>query len=173
MYKKWTESDIRELLNELDKKSGYNSSDIPIILSKRFTKCQGQVRYLTYLGVTTVVHFKFNFNTFDGMIPEELAKEIITHEYVHFFCIQKYKKSCKHNHLFKKHCIEFNIPPKSTISMNQYIDPQKSNHKYTVKCESEDCGIVSYRQRVKNVDYFKRWYRCSKCRSTLDIVQNY
>lgn len=173
MNKKWSIDDIKGFLSELSEKNGFDCKDIPILFSKRFTRAQGQINYKRQGEEFVVVNFKFNYKTFQGMLSEETIKEIITHEYVHFLCFQKYGKLCRHNNLFKKECVKIGIPPKTTVNLGENADLELMNFKYTVTCKKDGCHSKSYRQRIRNIDEFERVYVCSKCRGKLNVTQNH
>ena len=156
----WTEKDIRKVLNEVANKKGVPCNHIPIkfVDEKEINYLNACFRYRQktitkeYLGP---VDFIFNRQVFNGVYVDEILKEIIIHEYIHYYCHETYTEDVGHGHIFKKHCKELGISPFAKI--RYYPGPEKIKvYKYEIYCPK--CNkILGVRDRMsKGVEYFEK-----------------
>ena len=85
MYKVWCIADIRIIINEISQKWNY-PCDIKIEISKRAKKRMGAFFYKKYNNKIEPLKFVFAEELLNGKYSEEVVKEVIIHEYLHYYC---------------------------------------------------------------------------------------
>lgn len=85
MYKVWEINDIRFIINEISKIWNYPCG-INIEISKRVTKRMGAFFYKNAGNNIIPIKFVFSYTLINGSYPEEVVKEVIIHEYLHYYC---------------------------------------------------------------------------------------
>lgn len=162
----WTVEDIREIFNELDKKTGLDTTNIPILISNNIKRVFGKVCYKD----NKIHKVLFSSILTNGNYKKEDVMEVIIHEYAHIYCFYTYSKRCGHNSLFYKHCEELGGVPSRTFK-NEALVPREQIYKYTITCK--DCGyIVGYKHRL-NIEKCQKNYVCGICRGELNITINF
>ena len=113
-YKSWSLADIKKVFKEISQKMNMDCTNITIDISGRMTRCRG--RY-TYKRIDlTPIKFTFAKNLLDGSYNYETVKQVIIHEYCHFYTDSKYNYACGHDSRFKMIC------RKAGISDNTYFN---------------------------------------------------
>lgn len=176
MYKVWTESDIRNVLNEIGSKMDMSCENILVIISSRMTRSMGMFTFKTKKinGINTIVpvNFKFAKVLLDGRYSEKVVEETILHEYVHCYVNCKYNKNHGHNAFFKRTCRKIGISDNTyfeaetleSVACKERVTPQ-----YQIKCSC--CGkVVATRKRKDAVsNLLSDRYRSRCCNSKLTI----
>ena len=116
MYKVWEINDIRFIINEISKIWNYPCG-INIEISKRVTKRMGAFFYKNAGNNIIPIKFVFSY-TINGSYPEEVVKEVIIHEYLHYYCNSITKRNNGHNKFFKECCLKSGISPNATFKYN-------------------------------------------------------
>ena len=105
MYKVWEINDIRFIINEISKIWNYPCG-INIEISKRVTKRMGAFFYKNTGNNIIPIKFVFSYTLINGSYPEEVVKEVIIHEYLHYYCNSITKRNNGHNKFFKECCLK-------------------------------------------------------------------
>ena len=64
------------------------------------------------------IKFVFSYTLINGSYPEEVVKEVIIHEYLHYYCNSITKRNNGHNKFFKECCLKSGISPNATFKYN-------------------------------------------------------
>ena len=174
-YKKWTISDIRKVLNQLDVELGCSSKKIPVMFNNKLKHTLGYFVF-GYMGSNLVPsNFEFSKYIRDGFIPEDIVIAIIKHEYVHFYTDTKLNKACGHDKNFKHNCNKIGISGKATISLPKDVslaikEDMKIKPKYKVICTG--CGNTFNRIRLyRGKEYFLKNYVCIECNGKFKVEE--
>ena len=114
MYKKWTIKEIKEELIDIGIKLEY-PTNLKVEISNRATKRMGAFFYIKEKESIVPIKFVFAKRLIDGNYPEEVVREVIIHEYLHYYCDTKTGLSNGHNKFFKSMCLKCGISSKATI----------------------------------------------------------
>lgn len=160
--KKWT---IKEVQDEIDKIGLILDypCNLKIEISNRATKRMGAFFYKKEKDTIKPLKFVFAKRLLDGNFPEEVVKEVIIHEYLHYYCDTKTGISNGHNKFFKSMCLKCSITNKATFNykiMNEDIS-QKNIKIYNIYCRK--CGkLVCVHKRRDAAERKVKGY-VSKC----------
>ena len=183
--KVWSVEDIREVLRELDNKTGLDSSHMRVEISKRMTRCKGYCQWYNGEKLRPFL-FKFAHCLVNGSYTEKVVKETIIHEYVHFLTVTKFNKG-GHDKTFKFYDkflggtgeTYFKDKPvwrEESVNVKKSAKKTKINtknttskgYKYAITCAC--CNkIVAHRNRLTNNLIYN--YRSKCCHSKLIAVQ--
>ena len=135
MYKKWTIEEINKELIDIGVKLDY-PTNLKVEISSRATKRMGAFFYRREEGLIVPIKFVFAKRLIDGSYPEDVVREVIIHEYIHYYCDTKTGVSNGHNKLFKSMCLKCGIRDKATFkykSINEEIF-NKNTKLYNIYC---------------------------------------
>lgn len=165
MYKKWTLKDIEVVIRELELKWNF-SCNIPIEISKRAKRRMGAFFYRNnHLGIEPI-KLVFAHDLLDGKYSESVVKEVIIHEYIHFYCDVKTGVSNGHNRLFKEMCKANNISTSTTFRYG--INNLEVGKVYKIYCRG--CGeLVCIHKRKDAAERKVYMYISACCREKLEI----
>ena len=135
MYKTWSISDIKIIINEISEKWNY-PCNIKIEISKRTKKRMGAFFYKKYNNKIVPLKFVFAEDLINGRYNEDIVKEVIIHEYLHYYCDLSTNKSNGHNKFFKKCCLASGISDNTTF---KYFNEENNNKKYKYKIYCSKC----------------------------------
>lgn len=144
MYKVWTVQDIKLIINEISQKWNY-PCDIKIEISKRAKKRMGAFFYKNDGRKITPIKLVFAECLINGSYKEEIVKEVIIHEYLHYYCDTSTNINNGHNRFFKMCCIKSGISNSTTFKYNNenYINMEKYKYKiYCSRCKKLVCMHV-------------------------------
>ena len=139
MDKIWSEERIRNVMKELDKKTGLKGAMLPII----FTKSRGTIGYFSVVGGKSN---RFAFSDYyyqDPDWPAEMAIEMIKPEDAHDLDYETYGKA-GHGPTWKICCGKLGIAPLRLYSengANYYINKHKLNEAKSEKLDRYDSGV--------------------------------
>lgn len=179
--KKWSVQDIKEVLNEMGKKFDFPCDNIPVVISKRMTSCKGYFNFKYQRksksnGMKIVpVQFTFASELLDGRYDEDVVRETIIHEYVHFYVNVKFNQRHGHDATFKAHCIVAGISPDTYFTAKPNIDIDNGCNKaqsykevYVVRCTC--CKkVVATRTRACKLTAHPEMFTSTCCRSKINI----
>lgn len=165
MYRKWTLNDIEAEIKKLELK--WNCPcNIPIEISKRAKKRMGAFFYKKMYKSIEPIKFVFADNLLNGSYDEHIVKEVIIHEYIHFYCDKKTGISNGHNKLFKQMCIANGISTSTTFKYN--INEVKVGKIYEIYCKG--CGkLVCIHKRRDAAERKVKMYISRCCNRKLEI----
>lgn len=174
MHKKWTKKDIENEINKLSKVFDY-PCDIPIEISKRATKRLGAFFYKNDRKSIIPIKFVFAEILLSGLYPEDIVKEVIIHEYIHYLCDTKTGVSNGHNKLFKDICIRCGINSNATLKYkvenNQAIKKNKKEYRiYCSCCKKIVC--IHYRKDATDNKIKNYLSKCCKCKLKYYLIEN-
>lgn len=183
MYRKWGLNDIKEVIKEISIKMGKDATYIPIRISKRMTSTKGTYSFRTIRKNIRPIGFAFSDCLLNGDYEEEVVREVIIHEYIHFYVNALYNRNCHHDGNFKRYCRKAGISDETYFkhealkSNNNSTDDstanikkarKNTNYKYKVTCTS--CNRSFYRHRFnKGISHFKDNYACAYCYGKLEV----
>lgn len=171
MYKKWTVNDIQEEIKRIAFRLSY-PCDIKIEISNRATKRLGAFFYKKNNNKIEPIKFVFAAILIDGAYPEKIVKEVIIHEYLHYYCDTKSNISNGHNSFFKEMCVRCGINPKATIKCdvsNKSVS-RKNTIIYKIHCSS--CGsLVCIHKRKDAAERKIKNYISKCCNSKLKMAK--
>lgn len=170
MYKIWTIKDIKSVIDEVAGICRYQC-DILIEISKRATKRMGAFFYRKTSKGIEPIKFVFSYYLVNGNYSEEVVKEVIIHEYIHYYCDTKMGTTNGHNRIFKTMCRICKISDEATFKYKPLqINDKKLNDKlqkeYYIYC-SECNKIVCIHKRKDAVERKVNNYISKCCRAKL------
>lgn len=159
MHKQWSIEDIQLVINEISEKWNL-PCNIRVEVSKRAKKRMGAFFYRKSKGKIEPLKFVFAQCLLDGSYSEKIVREVIIHEYLHYYCNITTNTNNGHNNFFKTCCIKSNISSSSTF---KHYNEQKSTGKkeyniYCSKCNKLVCTHVRKDAAIRKVDKY-----ISKC----------
>ncbi len=172
MYKVWREEDIKKVIDEISTLCRY-PCNIPIEISSRATKRMGAFFYKRVRGGIEPIKFSFAKILLDGRFSEEVVREVIIHEYIHYYCDTKMGVSNGHNNIFKAMCRICKISDETKFKYESEKNDEKeikSNSKeYRIFC-SKCNKLVCIHKRRDAVDKKIKNYisRCCKAKLILE-----
>ena len=140
-YKSWSLTEIKEVFKEISQKMEMNCLEVPIKISGRMTRTQGQ--YTCKTKDLAPVKFTFAKILLDGSYNYETVKAVIVHEYCHFYANSKYQAPCGHDARFKASC------RKAGISDNTYFQIIKDVEVPEIKIETPKIEEVKVIEIIK------------------------
>ena len=175
-FKVWKEEDIRLELFKFSKIANLNYKkigidNIPIRISKKMTRSLGIFKFSRKLKdnsiVYTPVEFVFSDKLLNGMCKEDTVRNIIGHEFAHFYCTIVNQQNNGHNDIFKRACFNFGISSKfwgtnSSIGELNVYDKKE----YQIFCSN--CNkLVAVAQRKNRLNNLLKNNISSCCRAKL------
>ena len=114
MHNKWDISKIEAVIQELNKRLDYQCN-LKIEISKRAQKRMGAFFYKRNGNNIIPIKFVFAYTLINGSYSKEVVREVIIHEYLHYYCDLSTNKSNGHNKFFKKCCLASGISDNTTF----------------------------------------------------------
>ena len=138
----FTVEDIRNKYDELDKLFNINTTNIPIIITKRMTTTYGLCKY-TRNRVTKQVTVK-NITISHRVMAagKDIFNAIIAHEYCHAAAILLTGADHGHDRYFKSLCDKCGAVSSRTGDYDDIATPIRRNKRYEVKCTN--CNRTFY-----------------------------
>ena len=178
--KVWSVEDIREVLRELDNKTGLDSSYMRVEISKRMTRCKGYCQWYNGEKLRPFL-FKFAHCLVNGSYTEKVVRETIIHEYTHFLTVTKFNKG-GHDKTFKFYdkflggtgeTYFKNKPVWREESVNVKKSAKKKNtnktYKYNIVCTC--CGKVTSQRVRLNKNLFENYIsNCCNAKLTYEEI---
>ena len=166
MHNKWDISKIEAVIQELNKRLDYQCN-LKIEISKRAQKRMGAFFYRKNNGRIEPLKFVFAQCLLDGSYSEEVVKEVIIHEYLHYYCDTITGVSNGHNSYFKKMCRIMGISDSATF---KYDTKRKSDTAYKYKIYCSKCNkYICGNKRIDFANNKVKKYISSCCKAKLII----
>jgi predicted SprT family Zn-dependent metalloprotease len=181
-FKIWKEEDIRLELLKFCKIANLNYKNwdidnIPIRISKKMTRSLGIFKFSRKLinnkVIFTPVEFVFSDRLLNGTCKEDTVRNIIGHEFAHFYCTIVDQQNNGHNHRFKMVCVNLGISSKywGTYSViDELVNYDKKE--YHILCSNCD-KLVAVAQRKSRVDNLIKNSISACCRVKLTYRDGY
>lgn len=148
MNKIWNVEEVRKLLAETGEKMGFDCAHVPVEVSSRMEKTMGSFLFREKEGIITAHAFRFAQVLLSGYYHESVVRNVILHEYAHFYANVKDNRNHKHDAYFKKVCEELGIP---THTYFKELLPRNKKNGYILVCSK--CGSkVAARRKVDSVN---------------------
>ena len=198
---KYDLSDVRKIMNEVEKKYGCDLSDINVTYNGRLTRalarCMSRREINIFTGeVVSVVPYELQFGkTILNVGNYETFEQTVLHEVAHIIANRENNAQCGHDERFKRVCRKigcyndgvYNHESFSEDLQNTHleIEAKKQNvdttevkkHKYEVVCK--ECGKTYYYNRMsKNLKSMENGKHsdcyCGRCHNdTFDVRKNW
>ena len=166
MHNKWDISKIEAVIQELNKRLDYQCN-LKIEISKRAQKRMGAFFYRKNNGRIEPLKLVFAQCLLDGSYSEEVVKEVIIHEYLHYYCDTITGVSNGHNSYFKKMCRIMGISDSATF---KYDTKRKSDTAYKYKIYCSKCNkYICGNKRIDFANNKVKKYISSCCKAKLII----
>lgn len=154
-----TIQDVRKVLNELDKISGFDSTGVEVVRSRQ-TKTLASFSF-RLRPVVEPVQFKISKTVL--CLNEENFREIIKHEYAHFMATVVHNENCYHDYRFIEMCKKIGASftePRVTNDDIQEVTKRLAKHRILCKCGFEQ----SFSRMCETIRWAKKGYcKCPKC----------
>ena len=96
--------------------------------------------------------FVFAEELVNGKYREEIVREVIIHEYLHYYCNTITNSNNGHNKFFKACCIKSGISSNTTFKYNSELKSDLSKYKYKIycsNCKKKLCVCMLEEMRLK------------------------
>lgn len=160
MYKAWSVLEIKIIINEIAEKWNY-PCNIKVEISKRAKKRMGAFFYRKDKNRIIPLKFVFAEVLVNGTYSEEIVREVIIHEYLHYYCNTITNINNGHNKFFKDCCIKSGISSSTTFKYSSKSKLDLDKYKYKIYC-SKCKKLVCMHARKDAVQRKLRLY-VSKC----------
>ncbi len=148
MGKKWSLDDVKKVLGEAGEVMGLSTNDIPVQVSSRMERTMGSFLFRERNGVITAHEFRFSAVLLSGRFDDQVVKDVILHEYAHYYANVKSQKNHNHDDFFKSICLELGTPPHTYF---KELLPTVEKKGYILVCKK--CGkTVAKRRRIDAVE---------------------
>lgn len=167
MNKIWMKEDIRAILDRVGEEFGLSCSHVEIIISSRMEKTMGSFVFLEKGGKVLPREFRFSTRLLCGEFPEEMVRNVLIHEYAHFYANVTTNVNNGHNAFFKSVCTRLEIPTDTLFKGNKsMVFPKKKG--YVLTCTK--CGEnVAVRRRKDAAMEIRKKNISGCCEAKLDI----
>jgi len=152
MGKIWTQEDVRQLLLETGKRAGLDCSHVPVEISSKMEKTMGSFLFREKSGKITPHAFRFAEVLLSGIYAESVVRNVIIHEYAHFYANVRDQENHMHDEVFKSVCVMLGIPDHTYFK--ELIPPVKKRG-YILVC-SQCGGKVAVRRKIDAVEKILR-----------------
>lgn len=173
----FTIKDIRQEMTRLDKKSGIDTSKIPIRISTRMISTWGKCVYNRVRGKATVKELVFADRLLRWATYEHLL-EVIRYEYAHAYVLIAFNKPGEgHSSRWRYWAIYFGSSGKRCNNFPEVDSNGRAEQmaKYIVTCTT--CGVIfKYQRRTQIIQALERdprctSYICGKCHGNKFLSQ--
>jgi predicted SprT family Zn-dependent metalloprotease len=165
MNKVWSLEDVRKVLIEAGRKTGFQCEDVPVVISTRMEKTMGSF-YFKMRGETMEPHsFRFSSKLLDGTYEREVVTQVILHEYAHYYVNMRDQKNHNHDEVFKEACRDLGISDYTYFKELVELKPKKG---YLLLCGT--CGkTLGKRRRSDAVQNIVKTKVSSCCHAKIKI----
>lgn len=160
MYKVWSIQDIKFIIDEISQKWNY-PCEIKIEISKRAKKRMGAFFYKKVNKKIVPLKFVFSESLLNGSYSENIVREVIIHEYLHYYCNTSTNLNNGHNKFFKECCIKSGISNNTTFKYKSKDENIMNNYKYKIYCSN--CNRIVCMHARKDAAMRKIRFYISKC----------
>jgi len=152
MNKIWSIEEVRRLLNETGEAMGFDCSFIPVEISTRMEKTMGSFLFREEKGKIIPHAFRFSQILLSGYYHESVVRNVIIHEYAHYYANVKDNQNHRHDDYFKRICERLGIPSHTYF---KELLPKSRKNGYILVCSK--CGSkVAARRKVDSVNMIVR-----------------
>lgn len=152
MGKKWSIDDVKKVLNRAGEVMGLSPAHVPVEVSSRMEKTMGSFLFKEKDGLISPFAFRFSALLLSGRFEDQVVKDVILHEYAHFYANVKSQKNHNHDDYFKSICIALGAPPHTYF---KELLPQQKKQGYVLVCKR--CGKpVARRRKIDAVENIVR-----------------
>ena len=150
MNKVWSVEDVRKLLHETGEKAGFPCTDVPVEISKRMEKTMGSFLFKSKDGKIIPHAFRFSHVLLSGYYDETVVRNVIIHEYAHYYVNVKDNRNHMHDDYFKKTCESLGIPSHTYF---KELLPRIKRKGYILVCSKCGSQVAARRKidAVKNI----------------------
>ena len=152
MYKKWLIEDVRQLLDDTGDAFGFQCRHVPVEISTRMEKTMGSFLFREKEGKIVPHAFRFSEILMSGIYEEKIVRNVIIHEYAHFYTNVYNQVNHMHDEDFKNTCRRLGISEETYF---KHLLPEEKKKGYILVCSS--CGKrVAVRRKIDSVDKILR-----------------
>lgn len=163
MNKVWTLEDVRKLLKDTGERAGFTCDGVPVEISTRMEKTMGSFLFKEVNGRITPHAFRFASVLLSGFYPETVVRNVIIHEYAHYYANVRDNRNHMHDGYFKEVCESLGIPAHTYF---KELLPKVRKKGYVLVCSS--CGKqVAARRKLDSVDKILRMKVSGCCHAKL------
>lgn len=175
---------IKKTMIEMDKKTGLQGAYVPVKFSSatnRKGSYHATIKYTRKNNRRVIekfepLYFTFSNCLFDGRYDIEVIKEVIKHEYIHYYCSIKYPtRQVHHGPEFKSACRRYGVNDSTTFKykVNDDIEDLNIEKKLVYVLTCTNCKKETVRQKKSKVITNCKDYRCAICGGTLEASTDY
>lgn len=168
MNKIWLVEDIKLVIDEIGSKWNY-PCNINVEISKRAKKRMGAFFFKNNNGKIEPIKFVFAQDLVSGAYEESIVKEVIIHEYLHYYCDTTTNKSNGHNKFFKECCIKSNISDSTKFKYYNNKENALKEYRYKIFCSKCNRLVCVHARRDAAENKIKK-YISSCCKERLYLV---
>ena len=159
----WSLAEVKALLKETGERAGIPCEDVPVTISTKMVKTMGTFYFKIKEGKLLPHEFRFAEVLLSGRYEEKVVREVILHEYAHFYANVKDQVNHHHDEVFKETCVKLGI---GSHTYFKELVPQVKKKGYLLYCSS--CKKeVARRRRVDIVGRILRGKVSSCCQAKL------
>lgn len=163
MYKKWELDDVRSLLVKTGDAFGLDCREVPVEISTRMEKTMGSFLFREKEGKIIPHSFRFSEILLSGGYEENVVRNVIIHEYAHFYANMKTQENHMHDDFFKSICKRLGI---SSETYFKQLLPEVKKKGYILVCSK--CGQkVAQRRKIDSVDKILRMKISGCCQAKI------
>ncbi len=163
MNKIWTIEDVRKLLAETGEAMGFDCSFVPVEISTRMEKTMGSFLFREEKGKIIPHAFRFSQILLSGYYHEDVVRNVIIHEYAHYYANVKDNQNHRHDAYFKRVCEALGIPSHTYF---KELLPKTKKNAYILVCSK--CGSkVAVRRKMDSVNMIVRTKISGCCRAKI------
>lgn len=152
MNKVWNTDDVRKLLAETGERMGLDCSFVPVEVSIRMEKTMGSFLFREEKEKIIPHAFRFSHILLSGYYHESVVRNVIIHEYAHFYVNVKNNQNHRHDAFFKRTCEDLGIPSHTYF---KELLPKSKKNGYILVCSK--CGSkVAIRRKMDSVNMIVR-----------------
>ena len=163
MYKKWELEEVRSLLVKTGEAFDFDCKEVPVEVSTRMEKTMGSFLFREKEGKIIPHSFRFSEVLLSGIYEENVVRNVIIHEYAHFYCNVKTQQNHMHDDFFKSICKRLGI---SSETYFKQLLPEIKKKGYILVCSK--CGQkVAQRRKIDSVDKILRMKSSGCCQAKI------
>ena len=172
----WNVGKIREVMNQLDKKTGMNSKYVPIEISNRMTKTKGKYIFKKYCDYNRKINYEPVGFVFSSELlthySDEAILDVISHEYAHFMTETQYKeKKQGHNRIFKMNHISLGGTGETYFKFKPIIPVERKEKRYDILCSCCNKEVATRNRLTANLLYRYSSGCCNKDLIAYDNIE--
>ncbi len=168
----WTVERITDYCKEISESMG-DTFDCPVAINGRFTRTLGRVKYQKIRGHYQILVLEIAKSLL-ATCDDESIKQVIMHEWAHYYLIKTTDEDHGHDAAFKRICHKIGCTNDGCETEVNRIASTEKMWKYEVTCDYCNEAVAHYAKRtfaLENIDL----YLCPKCGKahTMHVKQNW